>query len=47
MIQHTDDYLGPYNFLLSVGLEQIMSFLPTDIGPFWMTATEQNERRLD
>jgi hypothetical protein len=24
-----------------------MSFLSTDIGPFWMTATEQNERRLD
>jgi hypothetical protein len=28
-------------------MEQTMRFSPTDIGPFWMTATEQNKRRLD
>jgi hypothetical protein len=33
-------------FLL-VGMEQSTRFSPADIGPFWMNATEQNERRLD
>jgi hypothetical protein len=28
-------------------MEQTMRFSPADIGPFWMTATEKNERRLD
>jgi hypothetical protein len=46
-IEHIDGYLGPYDSILSAGVEQIMSFFPTDIGPFWMTATEQNVRRLD
>jgi hypothetical protein len=32
---------------LSVGMEQSMSFSPTDIGPFWINATKQNERRFD
>jgi hypothetical protein len=47
MILHADDYLGPNDSILSVGKEQSMSFVATDVRPFWMTATEQNERRLD
>jgi hypothetical protein len=42
-----DGFLGPYNFILGVGMKQSMRFSPTDIAPFWMTATEQNRRRLD
>jgi hypothetical protein len=47
MILHADGYLGPNDSILSVGMEQSMSFVATDVGPFWMTATERNERRLD
>jgi hypothetical protein len=42
-----DGFLCPYDFILGVGMEQTVSFSPTDVGPFWMTATEKNERRLD
>jgi hypothetical protein len=47
MIIHADGYLGPNDSILSVGMEQSMSFVATDVGPFWRTATEQNDRRLD
>jgi hypothetical protein len=47
IIIHADGYLGPNDSILSVGMEQSMSFVATDVGPFWMTATERNERRLD
>jgi hypothetical protein len=47
MIIHADGYLGPNDSILSVGMEQSMSFESTDVGPFWMTATEGNDRRLD
>jgi hypothetical protein len=46
-ILQVDGYLGPNDSILSAGMEQNMTFLPTDVGPFWMTATEQNERRSD
>jgi hypothetical protein len=42
-----DGFIGPYDFILGVGMEQTMRFSPTDAGPFWLTATEKNERRLD
>jgi hypothetical protein len=35
------------NSILSVGMEQSKSYLPTDIGPFFMTATKRSERSLD
>ena len=47
VIVQTDGYLGPYDSILCLGMQQSMQFLPTDVGPFWMTAAEQNERRLD
>ena len=46
-ILHVDGFLGPNDSILSVDMEQSMMFLPSDVGPFWMTATEQNERRFD
>jgi hypothetical protein len=47
LILHADGCFGPCDSILSVGMEQSMSFLSTDVGPFWMTAKEQNERSLD
>jgi hypothetical protein len=47
MIQHKDGYLGPYNSIYISWCGADYEFFSTNIGPFWMTATEQNERRLD
>jgi hypothetical protein len=47
IIVQMDGYLGPYDSVLAVGMAQSMVFLPTDVGPFWMTVTERNARRLD
>jgi hypothetical protein len=46
-IDDRDGFLGPYDLILRVGMEQTMRFSPTDVGPFWVTATEKKERRLD
>ena len=40
-------YLGPYSPSLNVGDVQSMWFKPGDIGPFWMSATEWEEKQHD
>ena len=39
-ISQLDGCLGPFDPTLAFGDEQSMTFLPTDVGPFWMDAAE-------
>ena len=39
--------MGPFCRQLEVGDVQQFTFLPTDTGPFWMSSTEQQNRKSD
>ncbi|KAI2502685.1 hypothetical protein MHU86_11742 [Fragilaria crotonensis] len=47
VIKQTQGYLGPYSPKLEPGNTQSMVFKADDIGPFWMTQTQREERRHD
>jgi hypothetical protein len=40
-------YLGPYLHKLHLGDTQSMVFLPSNDGPFWMSAEERENKRKD
>ena len=47
IIKQTHGYLGPHLPKLEPGQTQSMLFRVDDIGPFWMTQAERDEKRHD
>jgi hypothetical protein len=43
----SEEYLGKFGGLLNVGASQIMHFVPSDAGPYWMTDAEKHSNRKD
>ena len=46
-IKQQHGYLGPYSRTLKPGDEQSMIFKQRDVGPFWMSEQEHEEKRHD
>jgi len=46
-IKQQHGYLGPYSHTLKCGDEQSMIFKQQDVGPFWMSEQECEEKRHD
>jgi hypothetical protein len=43
----SEEYLGQFRGVLSVGAIQSMNFVPGDAGPYWMTEAEKHSSRSD
>jgi len=46
-IKHERGFLGPHSPILKVGDVQTMCFKEGDVGPFWMSEAEREEKRFD
>ena len=43
----SEEHLGQFGRLLSVGASQRMVFVPSDAGPYWMIDAEKHSNRKD
>jgi hypothetical protein len=46
-VEAEDGFLGPFDRIIFLREVQSMQFLPTDLGPFWMTEIERSPTKQD
>jgi hypothetical protein len=47
VMKELEEHLGQFGGLLSVGASQRMHFVPSNVGPYWMTDAEKHSNRKD